>query len=212
MRIENLTDCANIRSRSRERSRDIVKAHLAAELNVASVLVGDKGHREIGARNVHALVVRDLAAVLDRAVNFGAVHLVDAEADQTVVNQNDAALLHIARQLLIAHGDNRVVAEQLSRGQRELCALLKHFRAVLEVAETNLRALGVEQGCDRETQLSAELHHALEFLGMRLVRVMRKVKTCHIHAREHELLQHLLAVTGRSNRADNLCLSQNSLL
>ena len=55
-------------------------------------------------------------------------------------------------------------------------------------------------------------HHALELLGVRLMRVMGKIESRHIHAREHELLQHLLAVTCRSNRADNLCLSQNSLL
>ena len=118
--IKNFANRADIIRCSREGGSDVVKTELAAELDIASVLLGDKGHGEIRPRDVDTLVVRDLAAVHNRAVNLRAVDFIDPKFNQAVVNQDAAARLDILREIRICHRNNRVVTEQLPRGQGEL--------------------------------------------------------------------------------------------
>ena len=89
-------------------------------------------------------MVRNLSAVHNRAVNFGAIDLIDPKFNEAVINQNAAARLDILRKVRLADRDNRIVAEQFPRGQRELCILQKLFGAVLKIAEANLRSLRVK--------------------------------------------------------------------
>ena len=119
--IKNFTNRADIIRGSREGGSDVVKTELAAELDIASVLLGDKGHGEIRTRDVDPLVVRNLSAVHNRAVNIRSVNFIDPKFNEAVINQNAAARLDILREIRIAHRDNRVVTEQFPRGQGELC-------------------------------------------------------------------------------------------
>ena len=68
-----------------------VKARLNAENDVGAVLFADKGHGELGARHVDALVVRNPASVDHLAHNVGFSDMDRFQFQQAVVDQYTGA-------------------------------------------------------------------------------------------------------------------------
>ena len=148
-------------------------------------------------------MVGDGAAVDDGAVDIGVRHVVDPQLDETVVDQDAAAGLDILDQVLIGDGGALRGAHDVLCREREALALLEHDLAALEILETDLRPLGIHQGRDRFAHLLADADQALEFLPVLLVGPVGKIESGDIHAGVDQSAEHLLALTGGPDRADD---------
>lgn len=115
------------------------------------------GHREWRtARDVDPLVVGDDAAVDDFGVDGAVVGSGDAQFDGAVVEQDGVPPAHVLGEAGEGDRGARLVPLALVGGQREMAARVQFGLPALEDAETDLRALGVEQGGDGQAQLFAQ--------------------------------------------------------
>ena len=89
---------ADILRGAHEGDGDGVHAVLQRELKILGVLFRQRGHAHRNAGQVDALVFAQHAAVDDLADHVVALHLVDAQLDQAVGEQNARALLDVFRQ------------------------------------------------------------------------------------------------------------------
>ena len=187
---------------------DGVDAQLAAKHDVRTVLGGDGGQADVDVGDVHALALAEQAAVGDLAVHVGALDVVDLQADQTVVDQDDGALLHLVGQLLVVEREALGGADDVVIGGHDagLAGLQLDLLAVLEQAGAHLGALGVEQDGNRDGELTRELADALDVLAVVLVGAVGEVEARDVHAMQDELAQHLLVLHGGTHGAHDLGL------
>ena len=205
--LEDLADLLDVLRCTGEGSRDKIVAHAAAELDVGAVLLADERHRQVSAGKVHALVVGDRAAVDDRADHLGVRLGIDAQANETVIDEDHPANCYVGRQILVSDRCPCVVAQHLFRGERKSLPLLKFDLSAVKIAQADLRSLGVEQRRDRQAELTAQANYSAELGFVLLVGSVREIESRHVHACFNELLEHLLALACRSNRADNFGLA-----
>ena len=200
---QDFAHITNILRRSREGSRDKIKSHFAAKNQIAAVRIADEGHGQIRARHIDALVIGDRAAVLHRADDFLRSDMIDAEADETVVDQNRRARLHIVDQSLV--GDRRplIVSQHFLCSQRELLTLLQLCAAVPEIAQTYLRSLRIQHRGDRQIQLLPQMNQTLKFGPVLVMRPVREIEPGDVHAGQHQFAHFLPALTGRPDRTDD---------
>ena len=204
---KNVTDVLNVLGRAREGGRDEIVTHAAAELNVGAVLPTDKGHRQVGAGEVHALVVGDGAAVYDRADNLSVGLGVNAKPDEPVIDQNSATHRNVRGQIFVGDRRPRRVAQNLVGSKGESLAFLEYDLAALKIAKADLGAFGVKQGSDRKAEFPANTDNPAELGFMFLMSAVGKVESCHIHACRDKLAEHHLTLTRRSYGADDLGLA-----
>ena len=208
---QDVAHLADIGGGSREACRNVVKAGFAPEDQIVPVLRADERHRQVCPGDVDALVVRDLAAVAHGADDVRIRDLIDAHADETVIDEDGAADRHILRKALVGDGAAGLIAQDLLGGQGELLTGLEFHGAVLEIAQADLRSLGVQEGGDRKIQLLAHLQHLVKALLVLLVGAMGKIEAGDIHAGLHQFADGLLVIARRSECADDLGLSHSVL-
>ena len=190
-----------------ERGRHEVDAVLDAEEKVRLVLLAQEGLAQHLAGKAHALAVGEDAAGQHAAADLRALDALNLEDDEAVVHEHTVARLEIVRHARVAHGDDAVVALHVARGERERIAVAQGDLAVLEGADTVLRALRVEHDGDGEIQLLA---HGLDHVDLLLVFFMGavgKIQTRHIEPLEAHAAKYLRAVARRSDGADDLGFS-----
>ena len=90
---------------------------------------------------------------------------------------------NIPWQVLEGDGSDGVIAQQILGGQHKRVAFLQNCFSVLELAQTDFRSFGVQQGCQRNIQLFSQFFYHIQALLMLLVASVRKVKTGNVHSR-----------------------------
>ena len=145
--LDQLAQLADVGGRAHERERDVVDPELQRELEVADVLRRQRRDRQRDAGKVHALVRADHAADDDGAARAAILDLLDAQADEPVVDQ------HVVprRQHLADHRrrDRQVaVAARPPRRRSTTSSPRASRRGRIEVADAELRPL--EVGDERE--------------------------------------------------------------
>ena len=121
------------------------------------------------AGHVDTLFGFDNAVVFDSADNIGIGHMFNAQADQTIVQHNAPARLHIVRQLFICDRTDLVGAFHSAGSQCEFLSGHQCFRTVFENAGANFGSLGVQHGSHRQTQLGAQFFQRLQPATMLLM-------------------------------------------
>ena len=104
------------------------------------------------------------AAVDDRADDLGLCLGIDAQADQTIIDQDHSAYCDVRRQILVSNGCFFRVAHHFLSGQCEGLALLQGYLSAFKIAKTDLRSLGVKQSRNRKAQLTTKANHSAELL------------------------------------------------
>ena len=182
-------------------------AHLDTELDVLDILVGQGRKADGYVGHIHALALAQLAAVHDSTVNLGAVNLIYGQSDETVIDENGVARLHILVQSGIVDVHALCIAHTLLCCEGDVHALCqRHLLVVLQDAGTNLRSLGIQQGCDGTSAFLAGLLQKRQSLQVLVVVTVRKIKTCHIHILS-QLQQNLVIILIGSQGTNNLCFS-----
>ena len=133
-----------------------------------------------------------------------ALHLIHFQPDQTVVDENVAALLHVVNQSGVRNGRPVLVADDLVRRQNEPVAPLQRHLSVFEIPKPDLRSLCVQQRRGRHIHRDPDAAEPLEFCLVFLMRAVGKIEAGDVHSRQNQRLQLLLALTRRTDRADNL--------
>jgi hypothetical protein len=132
----------------------------------------------------------------------GAFDLVDAKADEAVVDQDLVARVEDTEQ---CGGHDRQVAVRRMPfpGDRHPVPFDEHPGS-LEVADPNLRALEVCDEGERTPGALLRLPHETRALAVLLMGAVGEVEPRRVHARRHEPVDHLDARGGRPDRAHDL--------
>ena len=205
--VQDLPQLPDVGGGADKAGGDIVKALLDAEEDILPVPLADIGHGQADAGDVDALVVLHDAAVEHLAANGGGRGLQYGHADQAVIQQDAVTGLHVAGQVIIRDGTAGLVAFHFVGTKGELRTLLQLHGAVFEALQPHLGALGVQHGGHGQVQL---LPQGFQLVQPGLVTGMvavGEVEAGHVHAGEQHLPQDALPVRGRSQGADDLCLS-----
>ena len=149
-RAHQLAREVHVRGVTRERDGDVIDTPAAGELDVFAILVGERRRGDAAAFEIHALAVRQLAARDHFGVDARAGNLGDFELDESVVQQQDVAGLHVLRQVLVGAADDLLVARvDVVRGvEREGLAVLEIDLLVGEALDADLRAAEVGENAD----------------------------------------------------------------
>ena len=109
----------------------------------------------------------------------------------------------------IGDGDLRFVALDVAAGQDELLPRLQGHLVSLERLGAHLRALGIQHDGDRDVLLPAQALDAVDARALLLVGAVGHIQAAYVHARVHQLGDHLLAVAGRAERTHDFRLSDH---
>ena len=205
--IEQHTQLLHVVCGADKRSCDKINALLDAELDVRLVLVAQIRNGQMYIRNIDALVIGNGTVVEYAAQNILLLRLLYAQFNQTVINQDAGACLHVLIQIWIGDGNFARRAKACARCQANLFALLEENLAVLHVTGTDFRTLGVQQQSNRKIVLLADSLHAVNALLVFLVTAVGKVEACDVHACTRHSAKHFNVVSSRSHCANNLGFS-----
>jgi len=128
-----------------------------------------------------------------------------AQFDQPIVDQDAVTGAYVIRQFRIRGGEAVRVADLRGHINNDLVTLGQRHRLVVEeFADPDLRALQVGHNRDVLTAVGRDLAHTVEGPAMRRVFPVREVEARHVHPLVNQAADHLLAVRGRSEGADDL--------
>ena len=208
--IAELADGEHVAGAADEGRGDHVDALLDAEQDIRAVLFADGRHLQVHIRHGDALAAAERAAVDHAADDVRAVlHAHDVHRQQAVVNQHADAGPDQLRHFRIGDGDLVLVALDLAAGEHEFLTGLQLHLARCQRLGAHLRALGVQQDAHRDALLLAQALDALDARRLLLVAAVGHVQAADVHALVHQPADHLVVVARRTQRADDLRLSDH---
>jgi hypothetical protein len=192
--------------RANERHGKEIGAHLGGQLDVVTVLVGQRRHGETAALAVQALAVREAATDDDAGVDLGANHIEDGERHEAVIEQQHVARDHILGQVVVADAHAGLVAGRGIRAaiEHEAVARQQVDRAVSELLDTDLRALQVGQDANFAAHCIGGGAHGVGAGAVVIGGTVRQVQANDIHALLQDLLEHARRIGGRAEGGDDL--------
>ena len=188
-----------------ETDRHVIGLETHRRTDVLHVLSRERRRREAAALLVDALVVGQLAALLDRGAHLLAMHCIHRQHDQTVVEKQHVAGLHVSRQLLVVETDACEIPRLGTRGvEHELHARFQIHLALGELADADLRALQI--GHDRHLAACPLRCLAHQFcpVDMVLRLAMAEVQPHHVDAGADHLFEQRRIAGGGAESGDNL--------
>ena len=96
--VTNLLNCSAI---TNEGGSNCVNTKLATKHDVCAVLLSDGRKSNVDVRNVYALLLAKLTTVDNLAVHVSALNVINLEANETVINKDDGALLDLFWKILV---------------------------------------------------------------------------------------------------------------
>src|SRR5690606_1773677 len=188
-----------------EAHRDPVDVELGAELQVLDVLVREGRDREVGARDVDALVVREPAADEDARGHDAGLHAGHLDGEPAVVEEQHVADLDVGAQALVGHADaRRVAGRRVVAGERELLAGLELDGSLREHAHADLRALEVLEDPDAAAEVLGGLADDVDDVEVVLALAVREVQPEDVDAGLDQPHHDLGRGAGRTQRGDDL--------
>jgi hypothetical protein len=210
LRVHDLVDEVDVGGAAHERERDHVDPQVEGELEVGHVLVRQRGHRHVHARQRDALVVADRPALGDAADHVHALDGGDAQPDLAVVDEQPVFGAGVVGEALVGGGDAVVRARHVVDGDPHLLAGAPLDRARREPPEADLGALQVGEDADRAPLGVGRVpDHVVDLLVV-LARAVAEVQPRDVHACLHELPDAVRGRGGRTDGADDLCASAHT--
>ena len=149
---QDLLDLQNALRRANKGCGNVVKFIFDGKQDVLLVLLSNAGQAHLDTRHIDTLAGSQNTTVEDDAVQIGLRLSLDLQLDQTVIDQNTIADLHVLRQAGIVDMSDGLIAFDLSGGQNKLLSRCQRYVlcAILQQTGTDLRTLGIQQCCDRQ--------------------------------------------------------------
>ena len=208
--LEDPADLQYILCITHEGCGDKIKALFDTKADIAVVLFTDERHGKLCPRHIHTLVVGHRALVEHPAYNVCIGNAQHRQLHQSVIDQYPAARLDIMHQFFIGNGNFCFVSLDLICSQCKRLALFQqHLLVILEVPQTNLRPLGIQHGCHRQIQFFPDFLYNFQPAQLFLMVAVGEIKTGNVHALQHQLADHLLALTCRSQCTYDFCFSHS---
>ena len=134
-------------------------------------------------------------------------NLLHPDGHQTVVNEDLLAGGQLLMQLGVGDGDPGPVPHHIVGGQGKGVPRLQSDGFGVKALDTDLRALGVQNGGNRAAHSVPDGLEAVQPGQMLRVAAVGKVEPGGVHAGADEGAEHILAVHGGTQGADDLGLS-----
>ena len=132
-------------------------------------------------------MIRDYSAVQNTAHNIGLCNADNLHFNQSVVNQNPVADIHIIHQILIRNRYPVLISQDIFRHQYECLPFFQLNSSILKITNPNLGTLGIQQESYRKVQLLSDLLHLSDRLPVLLMRSVGKINSGHAHAVQHQI-------------------------
>ena len=190
-----------------EGAGDVVNTILKTELNIALVGIGKVLLLHYLAGEGHTLSVGKLAAVNNTASDIRTAYLLYSEGKQTVVEKDGVTGQKLLGKSLVADADALCIADNILGGEGEGCTVGQVYLTALKGAYSVLGALGIKQDCNGQTELLPYLLYRIYSYKVILVSSVRKVESGNIHSRTAKSSEHLLALAGGADGANDLCFT-----
>ncbi len=209
-----LAGVAQVIAATGEGDGQVVHVHAGGGLDVFLVLLGQGRGGEAATLLVDALVVGERTGHGDRGVDAGAFDLLHLQLHATVVQQQDVAGDHVARQALVVDADLLLAAFTLAEGgiEDELVADGQIDLAVLEGRNADLGALQVAHDGDVTTQLGGDVTHLVGAQDVVFSSAVGEVHPHHVGTGTDDPLEDPFAIGGRTECGYNLCTSWHERL
>ncbi len=137
-------------------------------------------------------------------------HLVHAQFDEAIGQQNARSLFDVFRECLECGADQRCSAGNLSRCNREaLPSLEQHRLMILEFRRSYLWSLQVAQDAQRLVFFAADLADHLDECQLFLVGAMRKVEANNVDAGANQFAKYGLGIGRRTESRNNFRTALN---
>ena len=119
---------------------------------------------------------------------------------------------YISRKALERGSTNVYIALDVFNGDFERGALFEHDWTVREAAESNFRALQVNQNSNRLTGVGGSLAYVVEDLFVHIVRTVTEVHSGYVYSSLNYGADLLVSRSRWSKGRDNLCASHHFLI
>jgi hypothetical protein len=164
-------------------------AELGSRDDVFLVFRGQGRRRQATALAVDALVVGQLAAVADDAMNLPALDALNVHDDAAVIKQQHIAGTDIIDQFRIIEADPTVIAQLASGVEDEWLRCFEENLAAGKLADADFRTLQVGHDANRATDVARRLAQCLHAQAVIVGGTVRKVEAHDIDAGSDELRQ-----------------------
>ena len=180
--LEQFTDLLYIFCSTHKRCCHIIYIFFYTEQQIGFIHFTNIRQTQMNARNVDPFMIRHFAAIIDITDNICICQLFHCHLDQAVIDQNTLSDFDITNQLRIRNSYNMFITLYFSSGQHKLIALLQCDRTIFKVPYTNLRAFSIQQCRNWSAVTLTQQTQFCETFLLLLMRPMRKIKSCNIHA------------------------------
>ena len=154
--IQNLTDLQHILCCSGKRSCNKVKALFDSKKDILSVFFADKRHVYIYSGKIHALFIGNHSSVYYHTVDFCSLDLFNLQADQTIVDQNTVAGLHILIKIFVGNRYLFFCSLDVLCSQNKLLAFCYSNLAFFKFLNPDFRSLCIEQRSNGSVDLCSD--------------------------------------------------------
>ena len=179
-----------------EGQRDEIHVEFEAELHVLDVFGGERGQADLDPGQIDVATAAELALGEDFAFHLVAVLGQHLHLDRAVVNQHHVADADVIDEIFVVHVHGMFLQVAFAaHGEREFLAGLQIQRHA-EVAGADGRALRVHQDAGVAVALRRPGANIGKHPAHPVVRRVRHVQAENIHARIHELADHLGGIRG----------------
>ena len=190
-----------------ERERDEVGTELETPAQVVFVLLGQRRNVDGDTGQVDALVVRHRASNDDLGRDDGVSRRNDLDLDLAVVDQQEVTRGDVFGQPLEGRAADLAVTDDVFDRDLEDVADGEVVRAVLELAETDLGTLKVDQHRDRLAGILSGATHVRVDLFVHVVAAVAEVHAGNVDTGIDDRPDVLVARRGRAECRDDFCAS-----
>ena len=190
--VDQLLDIAGL---THEGQRHIIQAVIIGELQIAPILVGDRGNVQLDIGQIDALARLEATAVDHPGRNLVALDALHGQLEQAIIDENPITGLDLLVQAAMVnrHLLHPIVnpADQFIGTQHQGFAGRHVQRIAFELAETDLRSLQILKNGDMPVQVLGGLTHQPHRLRVIIEAAVGKIEPDHVRAFPQQALDRL---------------------
>ena len=203
MLIQQVADIHNILCAAGKTGGDQVIPLFNTKQDIIAVTLAHIRHGQVHTGNVDTLLRLDHTIIFHGADDIRIGNAFDAQGNQAIIQHNAATNTDIMRQVLVSDGADFLRALNIAGGQDEFLPSGQLLLAVLEFAQADLRAFGIQHCRNGNVKLFTQCAQLIQTAFVFRVIAMRKIEACNIHPVFQQLAQNAGLVGRRPQSTYN---------